>query len=86
MTIFNNFFETRNNVNFFLSFEEYIFVFTDVHVYLSLRPRALEFLQKCKAITVTDRGGPFGFETSRLPHFLDNRFADGVRMLALRAG
>jgi hypothetical protein len=30
-----------------------------------------------KAIPVTGRGGPQGYETSRLPHFLDNRLADG---------
>jgi hypothetical protein len=29
-----------------------------------------------KAIPVTGRGGPYGFETSRLPHFLDNRPTD----------
>jgi hypothetical protein len=28
--------------------------------------------KKGKAITVTGRGGPYGCETSRLPHFLDN--------------
>jgi hypothetical protein len=28
---------------------------------------------KRKAIPVTGRGGPQGCETSRLPHFLDNR-------------
>jgi hypothetical protein len=32
---------------------------------------------KGKAIPVTDHGGPQGCETSRLPHFLDNRFTDG---------
>jgi hypothetical protein len=31
---------------------------------------------KRKAIPVTGRGGPYGCETSRLPHFIDNRFAD----------
>jgi hypothetical protein len=30
-----------------------------------------------KAIPVTGRGGPYGCETSRLPHFLDNRITDG---------
>jgi hypothetical protein len=30
-----------------------------------------------KATPVTDRGGPLGCETSRLPHFLDNRLTDG---------
>jgi hypothetical protein len=32
---------------------------------------------KAKAISVTDREGPEGCETSRLPHFLDNRLTDG---------
>jgi hypothetical protein len=30
-----------------------------------------------KAIPVTDRGGLYGCERSRLPHFLDNRLTDG---------
>jgi hypothetical protein len=29
-----------------------------------------------KAIPVTGRGGPYGCETSRLPHVLDNRLTD----------
>jgi hypothetical protein len=32
---------------------------------------------KGKDIPVTDRGGPWGCETSRLPHFLDNRLTEG---------
>jgi hypothetical protein len=32
--------------------------------------------KKGKAIPVTGRGGAFGCETSRLPHFLDNRPTD----------
>jgi hypothetical protein len=32
---------------------------------------------KVKAIPVTDRGGLYGCETSRLPHFLDTRLTDG---------
>jgi hypothetical protein len=39
-----------------------------------------------KAIPVTGREGPYGCETLRLPHFLDNRLTDGVRMSALCAG
>jgi hypothetical protein len=34
-------------------------------------------VKKGKAIPVTGRGGPHGCETSRLPHFLDNRLTDG---------
>jgi hypothetical protein len=31
---------------------------------------------KCKSILLTGREGPCGCETSRLPHFLNNRFTD----------
>jgi hypothetical protein len=33
--------------------------------------------KKCKAIHVTGFGGPYGFETSRIPYFLDNWLTDG---------
>jgi hypothetical protein len=33
---------------------------------------------KGKANPVTGHGGPQGYETSRLPHFLDNWLTDGV--------
>jgi hypothetical protein len=33
-------------------------------------------VNEAKAIPVTGRGGPYGYETSRLPHFLDNRLTD----------
>jgi hypothetical protein len=39
-----------------------------------------------KGITVTGSGGLCGCETLRLPHFLDNRLTETVRILALRAG
>jgi hypothetical protein len=35
-----------------------------------------------KAIPVTGRGGPQGSETSRLPHFLDNRLTDGGEVVS----
>jgi hypothetical protein len=38
---------------------------------------------KGKTIPVTGRGGPQGFETSRLPHFLDNRLTDGGEVISL---
>jgi hypothetical protein len=38
---------------------------------------------KGKAIRVTGRGGPQGCETSRLPHFLDNRLTDGGEVVSL---
>jgi hypothetical protein len=39
--------------------------------------------RKCKAIPVTGRGGPYGFEMSRLPHFLDNRLTDCGEVVSL---
>jgi hypothetical protein len=38
---------------------------------------------KGKSIPVTGRGGPQGCETSRLPHFLDNRLTDGGKVVGL---
>jgi hypothetical protein len=38
---------------------------------------------KGKAIPVTGRGGPYGSETSRLPHFLDNRLTDNSETVSL---
>jgi hypothetical protein len=38
---------------------------------------------KVKAIPVTDREGPQGCETSRFPHFLDNRLTDGGEVASL---
>jgi hypothetical protein len=37
----------------------------------------LAYKGKGKAIPVTGHEGPLGCETSRLPHFLDNRLTDG---------
>jgi hypothetical protein len=40
-------------------------------------------LIKGKAIPVTGRDSPQGCETSRLPHFLDNRLTDGGEVVSL---
>jgi hypothetical protein len=40
---------------------------------------------KSKAMTVTGRGCPQGYETSGFPQFLNNQLTDGVRLSALRA-
>jgi hypothetical protein len=39
--------------------------------------------KKGKAIPVTGREGPYGCETSRLPHFLDKRLTDGGEIVSL---
>jgi hypothetical protein len=39
--------------------------------------------KKSKAIAVTGHGGPYGCETSRLPHFLDNQLTDGSETVSL---
>jgi hypothetical protein len=41
---------------------------------------------KAKSLPVTGRGSPYAYETWRLPHFLDNRLTDGMRLSALSAG
>jgi hypothetical protein len=35
-----------------------------------------------KAIPVTGRGGQQGFEMSRIPHFLDNRFTKATELVS----
>jgi hypothetical protein len=38
---------------------------------------------KDKVIPVTGHGGPYGCETSRLPHFLDSWLTDGGEVVSL---
>jgi hypothetical protein len=38
---------------------------------------------KGKVTLVTGRGGPYGYETSKLPHFLDNRLTHGGEVVSL---
>jgi hypothetical protein len=33
-------------------------------------------------ISVTDRGGPYGCERSRLPHYLDKELTDGSKVVS----
>jgi hypothetical protein len=40
--------------------------------------------RKGKAIPVTGRGYPEGYETSKLTHFLDNRLTDGGEVASLK--
>jgi hypothetical protein len=40
---------------------------------------------KGKSIPVRAHGGPQGFETSRLPHFLDNRLIDDSKFASLQS-
>jgi hypothetical protein len=49
-----------------------IYIYIYIYIYI-----------KDKAIPVTGRGGPQGCETSRIPHFLDNRLTDGGEVLSL---
>jgi hypothetical protein len=41
------------------------------------------FAYEVKANPLTDLGGPQGCETSRLPHFLDNRLTEGGEVVSL---
>jgi hypothetical protein len=42
-----------------------------------------ENVKKGKAIPVIGREGPYGCETLRLPHLLDNRLTDGREVVSL---
>jgi hypothetical protein len=43
-----------------------------------------DILKKGKAIPVSGHEGPEGCETSRLPHFLDNRLTDDSEDVSLK--
>jgi hypothetical protein len=40
-------------------------------------------VKKGKALHVTGREGPYGYERSRLPHLLDNQPTDGGKVVSL---
>jgi hypothetical protein len=40
--------------------------------------------KKGKALPVTGHGGPHGFETLKIPHFLDNWLIDAGEIVSLR--
>jgi hypothetical protein len=50
---------------------------------ISLPSSAPESKGTGKAIPITGRGGPYGYERSKLPHFLDNRLRDGGKVVSL---
>jgi hypothetical protein len=45
---------------------------------------AVQVKSKNIAIPVTGRGGSYGSETSKLPHFPDNRLTDGGEAVSLK--
>jgi hypothetical protein len=47
------------------------------------RNQGFKWLSLVKAIPVTGRGRPYGYETSRLPHFLENLPTDGGEVVSL---
>jgi hypothetical protein len=50
---------------------------------LEFKFRLKDCLIIVEAFCVTGRGGRWGSETSRLPHILDNRLADGCEAVSL---
>jgi hypothetical protein len=61
------------------------FLHTNSGIALQVRPRPHPPIDigKGKDMPVTGRGAPDGCETSRLPHFLDNRLTDGGESVRL---
>jgi hypothetical protein len=46
--------------------------------------RHIELVEKkSKSIPVTGHGSPYGYEMSRLPHFLNNQLTDGAEVVSL---
>jgi hypothetical protein len=42
----------------------------------------LSILKVGKSVSVTGRGGPYGCERSRFPHFLNKRLTDGGKVVS----
>jgi hypothetical protein len=61
------------NTYLYQIFETYILNFSILDV----------IVKKSKDVPVTGRGGPYGCETSRFPHFLDNRLTGGGEAVSL---
>jgi hypothetical protein len=57
----------------------YYMVFFMFELYIKLKYT----VQKGKATPVKGRQGPYGCETSRLPHYLDNQLTDGGKTVSL---
>jgi hypothetical protein len=58
------------NLNILINTREY-FILTDIWTTLYT-----------KDIPVTGSGGPYGYESSRLPHYLDKRLRDGGKVVS----
>jgi hypothetical protein len=78
--------------SFFLlsSFPSPLYILSPYHIHILLLfflwfspSLCFILLLKGKAIPVTGREGLWGCETSRLPHFLDNRLTDGDKVVSL---
>jgi hypothetical protein len=52
-------------------------LYTYIYIYIYI------YIYKGKAIPVTGLGGPYGFDASRLSHFLDNRLTNGARLITV---
>jgi hypothetical protein len=63
----------QTSVDFERTTPRYIPENTTLHNHLCESLKFYIIHSKGKAIPVTGRGGPYGCETSRLPHFLDSR-------------
>jgi hypothetical protein len=58
-------------------------IYIYIYMYTLYIPYYFEYkVKKGKAIPVTDREGPYGCETSRLPHLLENRLTDGGKVVS----